>query len=215
MKCAYTAYVGRMTFGTSQPNNMMLQNLTVPEIVEGEVHVLLGIQYISHFPKHIHSLDSGLGIYELRLIPGGPATATIAGPHHSFNLIMEKVGNLSAMLKQFTQGLLQWKTNGPPMPEYLPLSSDELETAARINIAEMLTLEGITDWDNPLTLPSFRICSAHLTPLRCNPRSFPVTPKAPKKLPKPKSRLHTDTREDFLETTLTLTSSKANRGEPA
>jgi hypothetical protein len=91
----------------SQPENTALQNLVVPETVGGEVHVLLGIQYLAHFPKHIHSLDSGFGIYELRLTPDGPATATIAGSHHSFNLKMEKVGNMSALLNQFTQGLLQ------------------------------------------------------------------------------------------------------------
>ena len=149
----------------SQPDNTALQNLIVPEIVGGEVHVLLGIQYLAHFPKHIHSLDSGLGIYELRLTPDGPATATIAGPHHSFNLMVEKVGNMEALLNQFSQGLLQWNTNGPPMPECLPLSEEELQTAARINIAELLTLDGIADWNNPNSPPSSQICSTHLTPL--------------------------------------------------
>ena len=59
----------------SQPENMALQNLTVPDSVGGEVHILLGIQYVAHFPKHIHSLESGLGIYELRLTPDRPITS--------------------------------------------------------------------------------------------------------------------------------------------
>ena len=181
----------------SDPENTILQNLIVPEVVGGEVHVLLGIQYIAHHPKHIHSLESGLGIYELRLTPDGPATATIAGPHHSFNLMLEKIGNVSAVIQQFTQGLLQWNESAPPMPEYIPLTSDELEMAARVNITEMLTLEGIADWDNPRTLPSSQMCSTHLTPM---PNGLlTLTPDAPKKKPKPKSRINTETREDFLD----------------
>jgi hypothetical protein len=172
----------------SQPDNTTLQNLIVPEIVGGEVHVLLGIQYLAHFPKHIHSLDSGLGIYELRLTPDGPATATIAGPHHSFNLMVEKVGNMSALLNQFTQGLLQWNTHGPPMPKCLPLSEEELQMAARVNTAEMLTLDGTANWENPHTLLLSKICGTHL-----------ATPNAPRKVPRPEMRLHTDTREDFLD----------------
>ena len=42
----------------SQPKNMALQNLTVPKSVGGEVHNLLGMQYVAHFPKHVHSLES-------------------------------------------------------------------------------------------------------------------------------------------------------------
>ena len=71
----------------SKPNDPELQRLVVPEFVGGEVHVLLGIQYIAHYPRKVHSLDCGLGIYELRLTSDGPATATIAGPHHQATLI--------------------------------------------------------------------------------------------------------------------------------
>ena len=37
------------------------------------------------------------------------------------------------------------------MPEYIPLSNEELELAAQINVTELLTLDGITDWNNPRT----------------------------------------------------------------
>ena len=108
------------------------------------------------------------------------------------------------MLTQFTKGLQQWKTSGPPMPEYIPLSNEELELAAQINVTELLTLDGITDWNNPRTLTSSQVCSTHLTPMDCDPRNQDTTPGAPRKLPKPKSRLHTDTREDFLDSDNTM-----------
>ena len=161
------------------------------------MHVLLGIQYQAHFPELVHSLESGLGIYKLKLSPDGPATATIAGPHHSFNLMMEKVGNVSALLNEFARGLLQWNTDGPPMPECLPLTNEELATAARFNSVDTLTLDGITDWNNPLTLPSANLCATHLTPVYYGTPMQP--PNAPKKPPR-KLRIHTETREDFLDT---------------
>ena len=110
----------------SKPDDPELQRLVVPEVVGG----LLGIQYIAHYPRKVHSLDCGLGIYELRLTSDGPATATIAGPHHSFDLLMEKVGNVSALLGHFTEGLLKWGTHAPPMPEHFPLSAEELAYSA-------------------------------------------------------------------------------------
>ena len=67
----------------SKPEDAELQALNVPKMVGGQVDILLGIQYLSHFPKLVHSLDSGLGIYEVRLSPSSPCiTAAISGPHH-------------------------------------------------------------------------------------------------------------------------------------
>ena len=54
--------------------------------------MLLRIQYAAHFPKLVHSLESGLDICEVRLLAGDPhITAVIAGPYHSFNMMLEKV----------------------------------------------------------------------------------------------------------------------------
>merc|ERR1711867_45365 len=54
-----------MELKTSAPENEELQALKVPKYVGGECHVLLGIQYASHFPRLVHSLENGLGIYEV------------------------------------------------------------------------------------------------------------------------------------------------------
>ena len=47
----------------SAPDNKELQNLCIPDYDDGECHILLGIQYPAHFPRFVHSLESGLGIY--------------------------------------------------------------------------------------------------------------------------------------------------------
>ena len=43
-------------------DDQRIQTLTVPKQVGGQINVLLGIQYVAHFPKLVHSLESGLGI---------------------------------------------------------------------------------------------------------------------------------------------------------
>ena len=53
----------------SCPENEEVQMLCVPDYIGGECHILLGIQYAAHFPRLVHSLESGLGIYEVKLKP--------------------------------------------------------------------------------------------------------------------------------------------------
>ena len=66
-------------------DNQKITDLTVPLKVGGHVNVLLGTQNSTHFPKLVHSLESGLGIYEIRLLADDPhITSAIAGPHPSF-----------------------------------------------------------------------------------------------------------------------------------
>ena len=67
-----------------------------------------------HFPKLVHSLENGLGIYEIRLLASDPhITAAIAGPHPSFHALRKKIGNTGATLATFTKGLDHWKLFGP------------------------------------------------------------------------------------------------------
>jgi hypothetical protein len=80
----------------SQPDNAELQALSVPDTVGGEVHILLGIQYTAHFPRLVHSLESGLSIYEVRLTLSSPhVMAAIAGHHHSFNLPLKPTSQVN------------------------------------------------------------------------------------------------------------------------
>ena len=126
----------------SKPHDDALQDLNPPKMVGGQVDILLGIQYLGHFSKLVHYLESGLWIYEVRLSPASPCvTAAIAGPHHSFNLILEKVGGVSTILAAFTQGLNQWKVHEPPPPKHLPLTTEEISLAVSHNMPEMTKLE--------------------------------------------------------------------------
>ena len=68
----------------SAPNNKFVRSCKVPLTAGGTVDILLGIQYASLFPKLVHMLPCGLGIYELELeAPGGGFNACIAGPHET------------------------------------------------------------------------------------------------------------------------------------
>ena len=107
----------------SKPDDAVLQALVPPDTVGGQVDILLGVQYLAHFPTLVHSLDSGLSIYKVRLTPSSPGvTAAIAGPHHSFNLILEQVGDMVTMLAAFRRGIDHWNTSGPPPIPHLPLA---------------------------------------------------------------------------------------------
>jgi hypothetical protein len=109
----------------SKPEDAALQDLKPPSMVGGQVDILLGIQYLAHFPRLVHSLDNGLSIFEVRLTPSSPeVTAAIAGPHHSFNLILEQVGT-RGMLSAFKRGVGQWNTSGPPSLSHLPLATHD------------------------------------------------------------------------------------------
>ena len=94
----------------SDPGNKKLQNLCVPDSVGGESNILLGIQYNAFFPRLVHSLETGLAIYEVKLQPHHTEyTAALAGPHHSFNFLALKVGNVSFLLQKFKAGIDFWK----------------------------------------------------------------------------------------------------------
>ena len=89
---------------TIDPENSELHKLSVPTAVGGEVDILIGVQYLALYPVEVHSLDSGLTLYKLRIEGTNGYTATIAGPHHSFNFLTEKVGNVSALFTKFKEG---------------------------------------------------------------------------------------------------------------
>jgi hypothetical protein len=97
-------------------------------MVGGKIDILLGIQYLSHFPKLVHSLDNGLSIFKVQLTPSSPeVTVAIAGPHHSFNLILEQVGDVVTMITAFKRGIDRWNASGPPSLNHLPLAMRDMQ----------------------------------------------------------------------------------------
>ena len=207
----------------SDPMNEELQNLGVPDYVGGECHVLLGIQYAAHFPRLVHSLPSGLGIYEVKLQPNSPRhTAAIAGPHKSFNLLTGKVGNVAFLLQKFKEGIDYWKVNGAPSPKSLEMTEDEKHLALWLNRSELANYESADVDDMVPSIKSVqRIpqkdlstpppCLVELSePLTIAPSKKPMVSRRPRILTVTRDdflehahpRLLTDTRDDLLDTSL-------------
>ena len=85
------------------------QSIRILEKVGGNVDILLGINYIAFFPVLVHMLASCLGIHKLKMKSiGNKFTCVIAGPHSSFDKILQEVGNAAYLLLMFTEGLPTW-----------------------------------------------------------------------------------------------------------
>ena len=80
-------------------------------------------------------------------------TAAIAGPHHSFDLIMGHVGDMVTMLTSFTRGLDQCKTQGPPPPRSICysdfLSPEEIQSAYTQRQSELTNIPELASGMNP------------------------------------------------------------------
>ena len=121
------------------PNDKFIQSCKVPLVAGGSVDILLGIQYASLFPKLVHMLPCGLGIYELELeAPGGGFNACIAGPHKTLAALSLEIGGTRNLLAHFTQGLESWRTlaNKTPVLAQLPPNDEEIRFYKGLNLME-------------------------------------------------------------------------------
>ena len=124
---------------SSAPKNKFVQECAVPESAGGSVDILLGIQYASLFPKLIHMLPCGLGIYELELeAPNGQFNACIAGPHETLAALSLQAGGTRRLFSHFMQGLGQWRhtANAAPKLFEIPPTNQELELNYSANCLE-------------------------------------------------------------------------------
>ena len=123
----------------SAPKNKFIQSCKVPQMAGGSVDILLGIQYASLFPKLIHMLPCGLGIYELELeAPGGGFNACIAGPHETLAALSLEAGGTRNLFSHFTQGLEAWRSlaNTAPILANLPPTNEEIHFNHGLSYAE-------------------------------------------------------------------------------
>ena len=98
---------------TDKPSDKALQNVRLPDEVGGEVDVLLGIKYNALFPELLHMLPTGLAVYKVRVKSfKNMYTAVLAGPHTSFDVLRKRVGNTAYLLRQFEEGLQNWRSLG-------------------------------------------------------------------------------------------------------
>ena len=54
------------------PQNKDLQKIQIPEVLGGEVDMILGIQFTSVYPEPIHRLDNGLTVFRSKFLPSKP-----------------------------------------------------------------------------------------------------------------------------------------------
>ena len=153
----------------SKPKDTVLQAVKIPDKVGGNVDILLGIKYNAFFPVLIHMLPNGLGIYKLRIKSfGNKHTAVIAGPHSSFDKLLDKVGNAAYLLQMFTEGLQTWRTLGAPkLKEIMSprMTEEEMLEARRLNGIEYgVNCRSFTASSSGSVCedePQFRICKTH------------------------------------------------------
>ena len=118
-------------------SNNILQNCRVPATAGGSVDMLLGIKYISVFPKEVHTLPCGLTIYQSRLASHDDLyDACLGGPHSSFTVLAGKVGGTARLLTHFVDGLKLYKQWGPPKISCVSMTDEEIELARKCNADE-------------------------------------------------------------------------------
>ena len=79
-------------------NNRRIQNLQVPTVIGGEVHMILGIRYQSIYPQVVHTFPSGLTIFESKLQPAEPgALACVGGPVSFLESLCGTIGTSSTL----------------------------------------------------------------------------------------------------------------------
>ena len=78
-------------------NQKDIQNLKIPEMLGGEVDMILGLQFARVHPKPLFTLDNGLTIYKSQFIPANPEElACIGGPINVLESIVTSVGARTA-----------------------------------------------------------------------------------------------------------------------
>ena len=152
------------------PSNATLQRCKVPPLAGGCVHMLLGIKYISVFPKEVHTLPCGLTIYKSRLAShGGKYNACIGGPHSSFTGLTGAAGGTAQLLTYFMEGLQAYRQWGPPRISYITMSDEEMCLARQFNCQEGETrefaeLESMENLENEFTEEEVEVdytCCSH------------------------------------------------------
>ena len=148
----------------TDPDNVELQELKAPEMVGGEVDILLGIHYECVHPIPIHRLSSGLTIFKLVLSSHLDLhTAVIGGPHDTFRQLADQAGNPSVLLTHFVQGLVQYEQLGPPKIPHIAMTEDDIKMASSHNERELKMIGGpvIPEPDDNENDEEFEVCTRY------------------------------------------------------
>ena len=130
-------------------SNPSLQNCSLPKVVGGTVHVLLGIRYSNIAPVPLHQFDCGLVVYQTRLTAHDRyVNCIIGGPHTSFKFLADKVGNVQALLGHFTAGLKKVRQFGPPPIPNNPISWEEDDFSLFHNAQQSIIVQDYLDQES-------------------------------------------------------------------
>ena len=130
-----------------------LRNLKVPETAGGKVDILLGILFASCHPEIIHQMESGLFIAKVKIANHGGYTACIGGPHRSFNMMANHVGDAVRLMNCFVDGLRSYHDHGPPRLPAVMMTLEDMELAKLFNAAEVASVAGVPDEDEGHEVP--------------------------------------------------------------
>ena len=107
--------------------NTKLQGMFVELVTGGQVDILLGTMYNAIFPIPVHSLPTGLTIYELQVRShDGKVNSVIGGPHESFEKIAAQTGGYNLVFSNLVQSLENYRNFGPPsVPRTLAMGLED------------------------------------------------------------------------------------------
>ena len=97
-----------------------LQRIQVPEILGGEIDMILGIKFQSIYPEPIHHLPNGMTIYKSKFIPArANESACIGGPIECINQLTNTVG-ASDTIRYLSNFLNYISANHAPKIDFFP-----------------------------------------------------------------------------------------------
>ena len=111
----------------SHKNFKSIQNIQVPQMLGGEIDMILGIQFASVYPEEVFSLPSGLKIYKSKFLPAKKGElACIGGPLGALDSIVANTSARSCV--RYLANLLTNYSNGyAPKIDFFPSSDFEME----------------------------------------------------------------------------------------
>ena len=144
------------------PENQKLQNLVIPDVLGGEIEMILGSKYLKIYPEPVQITPTGLTVSISRLrSPTGKNTAVISGPVKFINSILQSRHAKDAF--DSMKAMLVHARSYTPKLEYFP------STPPRSSIVD----EEVSDVEEKYKFKADSICIG--LPISCPGCSMNVT----------------------------------------
>ena len=117
---------------SGQAENKELQKIQIPELLGGQVDMILGIQFSSVYPEPVHYLANGLTVFKSKFLPSKPGEiACIGGPVECIHNIASSAG-ATFTVRYLTNFLSRVSTGYTPKFDFFPSSDAEMERKVNI-----------------------------------------------------------------------------------